>query len=406
MTKYALGWYPGSSAQIELFRPEQSQGGNYQLKYTSPMRPTLRPPSAPYLLGPAELDPINESLDALAAAQDSGRGDGDPDPAAAAEPAPPMSPPARAVTAEMVQRMAVLGDQLFVLLIPAELRPDLRVAGAFLELGVDEMLLGYPWELMHDGEEFLCLKHNLGRFVNARQGVGGGPARATAPGSGSDLSVLIISVAKPNARGGGLPYRELPQVQAETMAVVAALQAQGIAATLLAGQAATYDAVVDALKRHYDIIHFAGHGSFNQLDPGSSSIALWDKDMRANAIRGFFGRSAPTFCFINACESARVTGGPGAPAAPLGWKERYDIFGIGRALLETGSYLLGSRWPIGDTPAAAFAAEFYTQLLTEKPLGEVVRLARGACQKASSGDDMAWASYVFYGDPRVRFNRV
>lgn len=395
MTRYALGWYPGSSAQIELFRPEESQGGNYQLKYTSPMRPTLRPPSAPYLLGPAELDPINESLDALAAAQ-GGRGGADPDPGAPTAPAP-------AAVAAMAARMAVLGDQLFVLMIPTELRPDLRVAGAFLELGVDEMLLGYPWELMHDGEEFLCLKHNLGRFVNARQGVGAGPARASTPASGSDLSVLIISVPKPNARGGGLPYRELPQVQAETTAVVAALQAQGIAATLLAGQAAMYDAVVDALKRHYDIIHFAGHGSFNQADPGSSSIALWDKDMRPGPIRGFFGRSAPTFCFINACESARVAGGA---AAPAGWKERYDIFGIGRAFLETGSYLLGSRWPIADAPAAAFATEFYTQLLAEKPLGEVVRAARVACQKASAGDDMAWASYIFYGDPRVRFNRV
>ena len=39
--------------------------------------------------------------------------------------------------------------------------------GVFLALGVDELLLDLPLELMHDGEDFLALKHPLGRFVNS-----------------------------------------------------------------------------------------------------------------------------------------------------------------------------------------------------------------------------------------------
>jgi hypothetical protein len=36
-------------------------------------------------------------------------------------------------------------------------------------LGQD--LLHIPWELLHDGEEFLCLRFNIGRIVKVQQGV-------------------------------------------------------------------------------------------------------------------------------------------------------------------------------------------------------------------------------------------
>jgi CHAT domain-containing protein len=98
---------------------------------------------------------------------------------------------------------------------------------------------------------------------------------------------------------------------------------------------------------------------------------------------------------MNACETAASFGGDQS------WEGRYDIFGLARAFLDTGAYLIGSRWEIGDESASAFAAAFYSHLIRGISVGEAIRLARTACRKACPGDDFSWASYIFYGDPRL-----
>jgi CHAT domain-containing protein len=65
-------------------------------------------------------------------------------------------------------------------------------------------------------------------------------------------------------------------------------------------------------------------------------------------------------------------------------KNRYDIFSLARAFLDTGSYLIGNRWKVGDEAAAAFAETFYSKLVAGQPLGQVIRDARIAC-KADAG---------------------
>jgi CHAT domain-containing protein len=120
--------------------------------------------------------------------------------------------------------------------------------------------------------------------------------------------------------------------------------------------------------------------------------------MATGHIKGFC-KKPPVLFFVNGCEST-VGRGEGTQ-----WKNRYDIFGLARAFLETGSYLLGSRWKIGDQGAAEFAKAFYAELLQEKPIGRAIREARCAC-KGARPDDFSWASYVYYGDPRLRFRKV
>ncbi|MDP9106513.1 MAG: hypothetical protein M3N49_11350, partial [Candidatus Eremiobacteraeota bacterium] len=62
-----IGWEAGSSAQLELFSPRsQAAGANvYQLKYSPPLRTTIRPPTSELVLGPNELDPITQNLNKL-----------------------------------------------------------------------------------------------------------------------------------------------------------------------------------------------------------------------------------------------------------------------------------------------------------------------------------------------------
>jgi hypothetical protein len=128
--------------------------------------------------------------------------------------------------------------------------------------------------------------------------------------------------------------------------------------------------------------------------PYLSSLVLFDKDMTTGPIRNFFLKKPPVFFVMNACETAAAS----TPAAGA-WKERYDIFGLARAFLETGAYL---RWKVGDQGAAAFAQAFYGAFVKGVSLGRALQEGRIACRKATSPDDLSWASYLLYGDPRVR----
>jgi hypothetical protein len=72
---------------------------------------------------------------------------------------------------------------------------------------------------------------------------------------------------------------------------------------------------------------------------------------------------------------------------------------------ETDSYLLGTRWKLNDTVAAAFAGAFYRALLIEqKPLGQAIVESRLAV-RAARANDLGWASNIYYGDPRLWFRR-
>jgi len=151
-------------------------------------------------------------------------------------------------------------------------------------------------------------------------------------------------------------------------------------------------------RPRYHIVHFNGHAYFDNEQPSNSSLVLFDEDMAAGEIFNFFGKRPPVLSFMNGCETAATPAG--------GQKNRYDIFSLARAFLDTGSYLIGNRWRVGDEAATAFAETFYSKLIEGQPLGKVIRDARIACRKKMPDYDFSWASYIFYGDPRLCFRRL
>jgi hypothetical protein len=53
-----------------------------------------------------------------------------------------------------------------------------------------------------------------------------------------------------------------------------------------------------------------------------------------------------------------------------------------------------------------FATKFYKSLIFDRePIGAAVMLARRECKKKTPTSDLGWASYIYYGDPRVAFRR-
>ncbi len=390
---FCIGWEGCGSAQLELFSPGGESGDTYRLRYTAPFRTTIRPPLEPLTLGAEELQPVRDKLNGLLTARPARGTRRAPD--AVAQPQDDLKQDDNV----LLEKMKLLGCQLLDLIVPQAVQTELRASGVFLEMGIDEKLLEYPWELMHDGDEFLCLKHLVGRFVNVIN-----PTiprlRPVEPLAGP-LSILLISVPQPQPRGG-VEYEPLAAAESETAAIVDALTPLGKAVDikLLKGPTARWDDVYKAIKGgRYHIVHFNGHAYFNTAKPHLSSLVLFDRNLTTGPIVSFFGSRPPVLFFMNACETAA------ADAPDASWEQRYDIFGLARAFLESGGYLVGSRWKVGDDGAAAFARKFYTGVIDGLPLGQVIRDARLACRDASEDEDLSWASYLFYGDPRLRFFR-
>ena len=69
--------------------------------------------------------------------------------------------PATGLETGKSQRLKETGQHLFHLLFPSEVKQKLAKAASLnLDLVIDDALVWIPWEILHDGEEFLCLQFN------------------------------------------------------------------------------------------------------------------------------------------------------------------------------------------------------------------------------------------------------
>lgn len=386
MNSAMIGWEAVSSAELELFSPGPNTNA-YQLRYTPSFRTTIRPPTTELVLGAADIKDLKDRMDRLGSARQQARG-----PALPGVPRP-----------NMAQDAKTIGEMLFALVIPSDVQADLRTENLFLEIGADEGLLEYPWELLHDGDDFLAAKHYVGRYVNVVRGSSVLAQQRNASWKDDDvLRVLLISVPHPQLRIGEPPYEGLPGAESETKAILDLLLPLGpaVQVTLLKGANATASEVFAAIRdTRFHIVHFNGHAFFSDK-AYQSSLVLWDKNMSVTTLRAFFAKNPPVLFVMNACETAA------SAASGKEWSNSYEIFGLARAFLETGAYLLGTRWRVDDAAALEFARTLYCKMLEGKPLGMAIRDARVACRGDKANDDLSWASYLFYGDPRIYFRKV
>src|SRR5262245_8920211 len=325
--RYLLDWHAGSSAEVDLRAARD--GGTYLLRYASPFRPTMRAPSQEIAAGAHDLEQINRNLNEFAArvVGVSRGGNG-----VAASPSD--------------VDLQEFGQQLFEMVLPRHVQSDLRQRELFVEVGTDDKLLHYPWELMHDGEEFLCLKHYLGRFVNLDRTLELNGATPYGPGFDlGDLRVLVISVPQPRPRDGR-QFARLTAAESEAHAIIETLAADGLQPEALLERDATFTNVGKALRRPWHIIHFAGHAVFDPENPRATALVLDDANITVGGLTARLQNQRAVLCVVNACESTRGSfraasddvddGDPqdadGAEDS-VSWTDQYDIYGLARAFL-------------------------------------------------------------------------
>jgi CHAT domain-containing protein len=148
------------------------------------------------------------------------------------------------------------------------------------------------------------------------------------------------------------------------------------------------------LNENFDLIHYSGHGIFDQQDPANSGWVFGkEPDGKYHTLSAreiFKARRVPRLVFANACFSAVVREGGAATADEM----NRELAGMAEAFFERGvQNYIGSGWPVGDTQAVAFAGAFYAKALAGGELGDA--LADG--RRAILGQGSTWGAYHHYG---------
>jgi len=215
-----------------------------------------------------------------------------------------------------------------------------------LSLHIDDHLVQVPWELLNDGQEFLCQRFSMGRLVKTRQAVQNIKERVLA----RPLRMLVIADTMGDLKDA---CKEGTQIQ-EYMN-----QYNNYIHVVVRSKDIT-PAFIQEKMQYFDFVHFAGHADYHHDNPEQTGWGLTKGTFTARDIVQMAASSPmPTLIFSNACQSARTEN----------WalKEHFqnEIFGLANAFLLTGvKHYVGTFWEMLDEPSSLFALEFYKNLLS------------------------------------------
>jgi hypothetical protein len=241
-----------------------------------------------------------------------------------------------------------------------------------------------PWELCHDGQEFLFIRAVVGRMTEdvRTENI----PQALVP-VGERLACLIIA-----------PSTDLKGAQEEAQALNDFFQKQSADVVCLRGEAATYVRVSgELLKRRYHLIHICGHADFDR--DNNAFIALTGRQrLMAEDIKAFL--QGQPLVLANTCVSGQVAMREQRPdllysATTAGLPFAFMDAENGRA-----SAFIGTPWRIEDVGASELSLAFYKALFSGKTVGEALQAAR----KEARGNikNATWASFVLWGFPGLR----
>ncbi len=161
------------------------------------------------------------------------------------------------------------------------------------------------------------------------------------------------------------------------------------------------------MLRSYDVLHFAGHCTYDENPEASGWVFSGGQLISPNEL-GRVDR-IPNFVFSNACESGITPDRSERRSVELApsFAERFFERGI--------SNFVCTAWPVDDLAARTFALTLYTELLglrksgdgenqyeDPQPMYAAMREARHAIA-GFPGGARTWGAYQHYGSPYFRF---
>lgn len=290
------------------------------------------------------------------------------------------------VSTDILEKLKTSGRLLYDEIFSLEIKRKLsETLSQDMIISVDDHLVNIPWELLHDGNSFFCLRFNMGRLVRTRQTVTEAkPREVKLP-----LKMFILSDPQGNLESA---YQEGYSIRDHLEALEDLVQVN------IKSSRVRTDHVLGSI-RNYDMVHYAGHADYDGENPSNSGFLMEDGKLRASDIVNLIGSTPlPSLVFSNACKSGHTDI----------WRVDQDyekeIYGLANAFLLAGvRHYIGTFWDIQDDPSRHFAMEFYSALMSGTLIGEAVRKARRTIIETYGEDNVIWASYVLYGDPAFSY---
>jgi CHAT domain-containing protein len=136
-----------------------------------------------------------------------------------------------------------------------------------------------------------------------------------------------------------------------------------------------------------DILHFASHGEFNDTDPLSSGIKLYDDVLSAREIFNMTLNSE--LVTLSACQTGLNE-----------TKQGDELIGLTRSLIYAGAAsVIVSLWSVYDPSTIELMVEFYRQLKNGKNKAAALQQAQiRIMQKKEYSHPYHWAPFIFVGD--------
>ncbi len=288
------------------------------------------------------------------------------------------------------------GDQLFDALFSGSVRSLLERSfgwrderpgrrGLRIKLHIDptepslRLLANLPWELLHyrHTSEFLSLSRltPIIRYLNVQQP--DNPVPLELP-----LRVLVVIASPPGYDPLDLD-RERKLIQ-DSWAKQDNVEVEFI-------QRAAIQELQDRLvEKPYHILHFMGHGDFDQ-ETGRGVVLLEDEHGQAQRVDGetlgILLRDAKLgLVFLNACRTAQSAQGQGLN----------PFAGVATAMVLAGvPAVVAMQFPISDEAAITFAQRFYPLLARDNPVDAAVAEGRRAV-RMQDARGFEWATPVLF----------
>ena len=283
---------------------------------------------------------------------------------------------------------ATTASTLYELLLPNDLKDSLGQLTR-LVLEVDAETAGYPWELMMEGGEPLCVKLGFVRqleTVHFRSHIRASTA----------MSAYVVGNPLTDANLPGLPHA------GDEARRVAALLRRDFEVELKCERPTAQEVFGGLFARPYRILHLAGHGYYEaSANPGQSARSgmLLENGLFLTAVEIGQMRNVPDLAFVNCCYLGQVGAEAGAAS---GVPFNKLAASLSRELIEMGvRAVVAAGWAVRDDAAAEFAEVFYGAMLGGETFGNALKEARLKIWERYR-DCNTWGAYQAYGDPDFR----
>lgn len=302
-----------------------------------------------------------------------------------------------------------LCDLLYRLLVPSDFRDLLDSQSVVFE--VDRTMARLHWEMLasgaseDDGVEPLSVRTRFARQLRTTYS----PAPSHPRRAGARFRALVIGDPGDPEQG-----EDLPGARSEALTVKELLEARDdivvesrIGAPSVAREGRLYgvkpadrlEVLSLLLRGGFDLVHYAGHGDFDPVQPNRVGWLF----ARGLLTPGEIGRleQVPAIVVSNACLSARTSQAlHGARRVDEVRSEAGLLPSLADEFFRLGvRNYVGTAWEVNDVGAELFAKTFYDALLAGESFGEAVRRAREALWRDRETFGALWAAYQHYGDP-------